>query len=100
MAVIGGVVLIVLTALSLFGPLFLAYSYEEQNLALGAAPPSAAHMLGTDKLGRDQRARLLFGGRVSLLVGLAATSVSVPICVVWGSVAGYAGGRFDAGRMR
>ncbi len=100
MAVIGGVVLIVLTALSLFGPLFLAYSYEEQNLALGAAPPSAAHLLGTDKLGRDQLARLLFGGRVSLLVGLAATSVSLTIGVLWGSIAGYAGGKLDAVMMR
>ena len=100
MAVIGGIVLLVLTALSLFGPLFLAYSYEEQNLALGAAPPSAAHLLGTDKLGRDQLARLLFGGRVSLLVGLAATSVSLTIGVLWGSIAGYAGGRLDAMMMR
>ena len=100
MAVIGGVVLLALTALSLFGPLFLAYSYEEQNLALGAAPPSAAHLLGTDKLGRDQLARLFFGGRVSLLVGLAATSVSLTIGVLWGSIAGYAGGRLDAVMMR
>src|SRR5204862_371127 len=100
MAVIGGVVLIVLTALSLLGPLFLAYSYEEQNLALGAAPPSAAHLLGTDKLGRDQLARLFFGGRVSLLVGLAATSVSLTIGVLWGSIAGYAGGKLDAAMMR
>src|SRR3989442_9794845 len=100
MAVIGGVVLIVLTALSLFGPLFLAYSYEEQNLALGAAPPGAAHLLGTDKLGRDQLARLLFGGPVSLLVGLAATRVSLTLGVLWGSIAGYAGGKLDAVMMR
>src|SRR2546427_1867792 len=100
MAVIGGAVLLVLAALSLFGPLFLAYSYEEQNLGLGAAPPSAAHLLGTDKLGRDQLARLFFGGRVSLLVGLAATSVSLTIGVLWGSIAGYAGGKLDAVMMR
>jgi len=100
MAVIGGAVLLVLTVLSLFGPLFLAYSYEEQNLGLGAAPPSAAHLLGTDKLGRDQLARLLFGGRISLLVGLAATGVSLTIGLLWGSIAGYAGGRVDAVMMR
>src|SRR5258708_10893477 len=100
MAVIGGVVLIVLTALSLFGPLFLAYSYEEQNLALGAAPPSAAHLLGTDKLGRDQLARILYGGRVSLLVGLAATAVSLTIGLLWGSIAAYFGGKVDAVMMR
>src|SRR6267143_849246 len=95
-----GGLLPVVTALSLFGPLFLAYSYEEQNLGLGATPPSAAHLLGTDKLGRDQLARLFFGGRVSLLVGLAATSVSLTIGVLWGSIAGYAGGKLDAVMMR
>jgi len=100
MAVFGGIALLVIAALSLLGPLLLAYSYEEQNLLLGAAPPSAAHPLGTDKLGRDQLARVLYGGRVSLLVGLAATAVSLTIGLLWGSVAGYVGGKVDALMMR
>ena len=100
MAVFGAIALVVIAAASLLGPLVLAYGYEEQNLLLGAAPPSAAHPLGTDKLGRDQLARILYGGRVSLLVGIAATSVSLTIGVLWGSVAAYLGGKVDAVMMR
>ena len=100
MAVFGAIALVVVTALALLGPLLLAYSYEEQDLLLGAAPPSAEHLLGTDKLGRDQLARVLYGGRVSLLVGLAATGVSLTIGLFWGSVAGYLGGKVDAVMMR
>ena len=100
MAVFGGIALTVLTLLSCLGPLFLAYGYEEQNLLLGAAAPTAEHLLGTDKLGRDQLARVLYGGRISLLVGLAATSVSLTIGLAWGSVAGYFGGKVDAMMMR
>ena len=100
MAVFGAIALVVVTALALLGPLLLAYSYEEQDLLLGAARPSAEHLLGTDKLGRDQLARVLYGGRVSLLVGLAATGVSLTIGLFWGSVAGYLGGKVDAVMMR
>ena len=71
-----------------------------QDLALGAAPPSAAHALGTDELGRDLLARLLHGGRISLLVGLVGTLVSLLVGVAWGAVAGYAGGRTDEFMMR
>ena len=100
MAVFGAIALVVIAAASLLGPLVLAYGYEEQNLLLGAAPPSAAHPLGTDKLGRDQLARILYGGRVSLLVGIAATAVSLTIGVLWGSIAAYLGGKVDAVMMR
>jgi oligopeptide transport system permease protein len=100
MAVFGAIALVVIAAASLLGPLVLAYGYEEQNLLLGAAPPSTAHPLGTDKLGRDQLARILYGGRVSLLVGIAATAVSLTIGVLWGSVAAYLGGKVDAVMMR
>jgi oligopeptide transport system permease protein len=71
-----------------------------QDLALGAAPPSAAHWLGTDELGRDLFARVLFGGRVSLIIGIVGTLVSVLVGVTWGAIAGYAGGRIDEAMMR
>jgi len=100
MAVFGAIALAIIAAASLIGPLVIAYGYEEQNLLLGAAPPSAAHPLGTDKLGRDQLARILYGGRVSLLVGVAATAVSLTIGLLWGSVAAYFGGKVDALMMR
>ena len=100
MAVFGGIALLVVAVLALLGPLLLPYSYEEQNLLLGAAPPSPEHPLGTDKLGRDQLARVLYGGRVSLLVGLAATAVSLTIGLLWGSIAATLGGKVDAVMMR
>ena len=71
-----------------------------QNLALGATPPSAAHGFGTDELGRDTLARVLWGGRISLLVGLVGTLVSILVGVSWGAIAGYAGGRLDEAMMR
>jgi oligopeptide transport system permease protein len=100
MAVFGAIALAIIALASVFGPLVVAYGYEEQNLILGAAPPSAAHLLGTDKLGRDQLARILYGGRVSLLVGIAATAVSLTIGLLWGSVAAYFGGKVDTVMMR
>ena len=81
-------------------PWLARYSYEEQDLALGAAPPSAKHWLGTDQLGRDQFTRLLYGGRVSLMVGLCATAVSLTIGVLYGAIAGFLGGKVDALLMR
>jgi len=67
---------------------------------LGAAPPSAAHWLGSDTFGRDLLVRILYGGRVSLMVGFIATSVALVIGVTWGAIAGYVGGRLDAVMMR
>lgn len=71
-----------------------------QNLALGVSPPSAAHWFGTDELGRDTFARVIYGGRISLLVGLVATAVSLVVGVTYGATSGYAGGRTDEVMMR
>jgi oligopeptide transport system permease protein len=100
LAVFGMWALGLITLACLFGPLLSHYGYEEQNLDLGAARPSAAHWLGTDTLGRDLLVRLLSGGRVSLGVGLAATFVALTIGVVYGAVAGFVGGKRDAFMMR
>jgi oligopeptide transport system permease protein len=71
-----------------------------QNLPNKNLPPSAAHWFGTDHLGRDILARVLYGGRISIAVGLITTLVSVSIGVCWGAIAGYAGGKVDALMMR
>ena len=99
-AVAGGIVLITMVLLALLTPLIAPYSYEAQNLDLGASPPSAAHWLGTDIFGRDLLTQILYGGRISLAVGFIATAVALVIGVTWGAVAGYIGGRVDAAMMR
>jgi oligopeptide transport system permease protein len=71
-----------------------------QDLRLGAALPTVTHPFGTDELGRDLLARVLYGGRISLLVGLVGTLVSLLVGVSWGAVAGYAGGKLDEFMMR
>jgi oligopeptide transport system permease protein len=100
LAVFGGATLLVLTLACICGPWFLAVSYQDQNLDLGASPPSAAHWLGTDTLGRDLLVRMLYGGRISLGVGLSATLVALTIGVLYGAAAGYHGGKVDAVLMR
>ena len=99
LAVAGGLVLLVLTLLCVGGPWF-SQTYQDQNLDLGATPPGAAHWLGTDTLGRDLFARLLYGGRISIMVGLVATFVALTIGVTYGAVAGFLGGKTDRVMMR
>jgi oligopeptide transport system permease protein len=100
LAVAGLIVLVIMVILALLTPWIAPYSYEEQNLLLGATPPSLAHWLGTDIFGRDQLTRILYGSRISLMVGFIATSVALCIGVAWGTIAGYVGGRLDAVMMR
>jgi len=99
-AVAGGIILCVLIVLAVFAPWIAPHSYSYQNLDLGAQQPSRTFLLGTDTLGRDLFSRILYGARVSLLVGFVATAVALVIGVSWGIVAGYFGGRVDSIMMR
>jgi len=99
LAVAGGIALLALTLLCICGPWF-SQTYQDQNLDLGATPPGAAHWLGTDTLGRDLFARILYGGRISLMVGLVATFVALTIGVTYGAIAGFLGGKTDRVMMR
>ena len=100
LALWGLAVLVILCVVSLLTPWIAPYGYEEQDLILGATPPSAEHWLGTDIFGRDMLTRIMYGGRVSLTVGFIATGVALIIGVLWGAIAGFAGGRVDAVMMR
>jgi oligopeptide transport system permease protein len=100
LAVSGGVILGLLVVTCVLGPFCFKVSYEDQNLALGAARPSFQHWLGTDTLGRDLLVRILYGARISLGIGLCATLVALTIGVLYGAIAGYVGGRLDGFMMR
>ncbi|PCJ53534.1 MAG: peptide ABC transporter permease [Candidatus Hydrogenedentota bacterium] len=100
LAMFGFIVLLIVSIISLITPFIAPYSYEAQNLSLGPTPPSAAHWLGTDYLGRDLLTRVMYGGRISLAVGLAASGVALLVGVLYGAIAGFVGGRVDSAMMR
>lgn len=92
--------LIFLIFFAVAGPYISPYTFQQQDLSLGASSPSLSHLLGTDRLGRDLLTRVMYGGRVSLAVGICATFVSLIIGVPFGAIAGYFGGKVDAVMMR
>ncbi|UCE86130.1 MAG: ABC transporter permease [Deltaproteobacteria bacterium] len=100
LALAGVVVLIAIALACIAGPPLLGLDAETTHPQLRHEPPSLAHWFGTDALGRDFLARVLLGGRTSLLVGFAATLASVIVGVAYGAVAGYYGGRLDELLMR
>jgi oligopeptide transport system permease protein len=101
-AVVSMVVLAIIAALAVFAPWLSPHPYDEVYWERIQAPPdfAHAHWFGTDGNGRDLFVRTLYGARVSLMVGILATAVSLVIGVTWGSIAGYFGGRIDNLMMR
>ena len=98
-AVLCAVVIIVFALAAILAPVLTPYSYEEITGAR-LAKPSGQHLLGTDELGRDVFTRLLYGARISLMVGLVPTVLSMAAGALLGILAGYLGGRVDSVIMR
>ena len=96
------IILSLITLLSVFGPYFLQYDFFETDWNSIYLPPSleSGHYFGTDGNGRDLLVRILYGGRLSLSIGIIATLVSVIIGVTYGTIAGYFGGKLDTIMMR
>jgi peptide/nickel transport system permease protein len=94
-AVAGIVVIAVMGFLAVAAPLLTSYDPLQQNLSAALRPPSAAHPLGTDNLGRDILARIMYGGRISLLIGVLAVAIAIVIGVPLGLLSGYFGGWVD-----
>jgi oligopeptide transport system permease protein len=103
-AVVSGVIVLVIIVISLLGPwvvyLYNGFEYDTLGLDNRLANPSLKHVLGTDTLGRDLLARVLYGSRISLMVGLVSTFISLLIGVTYGAIAGYFGGHIDEAMMR
>lgn len=99
LAMAGLIFLVFMVLVTVFGPMFSPYSIQETS-ARQFEPPSWTHWFGTDLHGRDVLTRVMWGGRLSLLVGVAATVVSLTIGVLYGAVSGYFGGKVDQFMMR
>ena len=102
-AMVALVLLVLMVALIVVGPMFSPWAYDYMDFdGAWRAPPQleGLHLFGTDQLGRDLFVRTLIGGRISLMVGIVATLVSLLIGVTYGAIAGYFGGRIDNLMMR
>ncbi|MDD2833155.1 MAG: ABC transporter permease [Methylotenera sp.] len=93
-------IIIIIFLLSMLAPLIAPYDPNFINVKAILLPPSAAHWMGTDGLGRDVLSRMLHGGRISLLVGLVAVGISTAIGIILGSLAGFYRGWVDTVIMR
>jgi peptide/nickel transport system permease protein len=100
LAMAGLITILLLAIIAVGSDVIAPYSFSEQDATQSSKPPSAAHVLGTDQFGRDVLSRLMYGGRVSLSVGLVAVGIYELIAIVLGSVAGYYGGKADMIVMR
>jgi peptide/nickel transport system permease protein len=99
-AVVAGIVLILLVALCYAAPWIAPYEFDAIDLRNTRQPPTAQHVMGTDDLGRDLFTRILYGGRISLTVGIFAALVSTVVGAIMGAVAGFYGRRTDNVLMR
>jgi peptide/nickel transport system permease protein len=95
LATVGLLLVALFVIMGLFAPLVAPYDPAQINLAGRLTPPSAPHWFGTDELGRDILSRIIFGARISMMVGISVVAASLAIGLVLGCVTGYYGGRLD-----
>ena len=100
MAILGLIILIILLFTGIFAHVIAPYDYAKQDLANAFQHPSAQHLFGTDEFGRDIFSRIVYGARMSLLVGFVSVGIAVIIGGALGAVAGYYGKRVDNLIMR
>ena len=92
---VGGIIVILMFLTGIFANFLAPYGFNEIILADRLAPPSAAHLLGADNLGRDLLSRIIYGARISMYVGLGATLIYLAVNVLIGVPSGYFGGKND-----
>ena len=100
LALVATAILVAVIVLCAFAPLFTSQNPDTQNLLAQLGPPGPGHPLGLDELGRDEWSRLLYGGQVSLFIGVFGAVAGMVLGVLWGAIAGYYGGWIDQLLMR
>ena len=98
--VLCGVIILLLIFVAIFADVLAPYDHYKMHLLDRLKGSSAQHLLGTDHLGRDLLSRLIFGARISLLVGLIATSINVVVAALIGIISGFIGGKVDLAVQR
>ncbi|MDH2066067.1 MULTISPECIES: oligopeptide ABC transporter permease OppC [Pantoea] len=101
-ALISLLVLLVITLFVIFAPMLAQFTYDDTDWAMMSSPPdtTSGHWFGTDSSGRDLLVRVAIGGRISLMVGVASALIAVIVGTLYGSIAGYLGGKTDSVMMR
>jgi oligopeptide transport system permease protein len=99
-AVLSAAIILVIVLAAILAPLVAPYGYAQADLGGTWAPPSRAHLLGTDAVGRDVLSRLIFGARISMSVAFMTIVIVLLVGVPVGAIAGFVGGRLDAAIMR
>ena len=97
---VSGIIILILSFVAIFADVVTPYPYDEMHLVDRLTGSSARYLLGTDGLGRDLLSRLIYGARISLTVGLAATALNVVVAVLIGGTSGFFGGKLDLGVQR
>ena len=96
----GGIIILLLIFVAIFADVLAPYPYIEIHLADILKAPSAQYLLGTDHVGRDFLSRIIYGARISMAVGLAATALNVVVAVLIGGISGFLGGKLDLAVQR
>jgi peptide/nickel transport system permease protein len=95
LGLIGGIIVLALFLTGIFADFLAPYGYNDMILGDRLSPPSTTHLLGTDNMGRDMLSRIIYGARISMIVGLAGAALSAVVGFLVGGVSGFFGGKFD-----
>lgn len=95
LGLVGGIVVLILLILGIFADVIAPYGYNDIDLKARFEAPSVEYPLGTDNLGRDELSRIIYGARISVIVGLGASAIATIIAILIGLFSGFLGGKFD-----
>jgi peptide/nickel transport system permease protein len=95
LGLIGGIIVMVMLLTGIFANFIAPYGYNDMDLSARLSAPSLNHLMGTDNMGRDLFSRIIYGARISMIVGLSGAAISAVVAFLVGGVSGYFGGTFD-----
>jgi peptide/nickel transport system permease protein len=95
LGLIGAIIVLAMLFTGIFANFLAPFGYNDMDLSVRLSPPSTAHWMGTDNMGRDIFSRIIYGARISMIVGLAGAAISAVVAFIVGGISGFFGGKFD-----